>query len=88
MGTLNDWFTNEGFMAFTVANGETGGRRCHRVMYTREGLGAGGAAPGANNDTTARRWRSRAVSSSAFTPAKAGGRNTRVHPDHPEGRKC
>lgn len=27
MGTLNDWFTNEGFAAFTVARRHSGGRR-------------------------------------------------------------
>lgn len=34
MGTLNDWFTNEGFAAFTVANGKLEAGDEIRVMYT------------------------------------------------------
>lgn len=34
MGTLNDWFTNEGFAAFTVAEGELETGDEIRVMYT------------------------------------------------------
>ena len=34
MGTLNDWFTNEGFGAFTVANGKLESGDEIRVMYT------------------------------------------------------
>lgn len=34
MGTLNDWFTNEGFAAFTVAAGKLEGGDEIRVMYT------------------------------------------------------
>ncbi|MCM1133787.1 MAG: cadherin-like beta sandwich domain-containing protein [Ruminococcus flavefaciens] len=34
MGTLNDWFTNEGFGAFTVAEGELETGDEIRVMYT------------------------------------------------------
>ena len=34
MGTLNDWFANEGFAAFTVANGKLESGDEIRVMYT------------------------------------------------------
>ena len=34
MGTLNDWFTNAGFDAFTVANGKLEAGDEIRVMYT------------------------------------------------------
>lgn len=34
MGTLNDWFTNEGFGAFTIANGKLEAGDEIRIMYT------------------------------------------------------
>ena len=34
MGTLNDWFTNEGFKAYSVANGKLAAGGEIRVMYT------------------------------------------------------
>ena len=40
MGTLNDWFTNYGFAAFTVAAGTLGSGDEIRIMYTRNGYGA------------------------------------------------
>ena len=40
MGTLNDWFNNEGFGNFTVANGKMGDGDEIRIMYTRTGYGA------------------------------------------------
>ena len=40
MGTLNDWFNNEGFGNFTVANGKLGDGDEIRIMYTRTGYGA------------------------------------------------
>ena len=39
MGTLNDWFNNEGFGNFTVANGKLGDGDEIRIMYTRTGFG-------------------------------------------------
>ena len=39
MGTLNDWFTNEGFDAFTVENGKLGDGDYVRIMYTTTGYG-------------------------------------------------
>ena len=38
MGTLNDWFTNYGFGAFTVAGGTLGSGDEIRIMYTRNGF--------------------------------------------------
>ena len=43
MGTLNDWFTNEGFGSFTVANGALHAGDEIRVMYTRTAEDLGGS---------------------------------------------
>jgi len=51
MGTLNDWFTNEGFAAFTVANGKLEAGDEIRVMYTCA-LGNDLGGSWNNNDTT------------------------------------
>lgn len=51
MGTMNDWFANEGFGAFTVANGKLEAGDEIRIMYTRAyGDDLGGSWN--NNDTT------------------------------------
>ena len=51
MGTLNDWFANEGFGAFTVANGKLEAGDEIRVMYScAYGNDLGGSW--GNNDTT------------------------------------
>ena len=51
MGTLNDWFTKEGFGAFTVAAGKLEAGDEIRIMYTRAyGDDLGGSWD--NNDTT------------------------------------
>ncbi len=51
MGTLNDWFANEGFAAFTVANGKLESGDEIRVMYScAYGNDLGGSW--GNNDTT------------------------------------
>ena len=51
MGTLNDWFTKEGFAAFTVAAGKLEAGDEIRIMYTRDyGDDLGGSWD--NNDTT------------------------------------
>ncbi|MEE0407549.1 MAG: DUF4430 domain-containing protein [Oscillospiraceae bacterium] len=52
MGTLNDWFTNFGFMEFTVENGSLSNGDVIRIMYTREGLGADVGGTWGNSDTT------------------------------------
>ena len=51
MGTLNDWFTNAGFDAFTVANGKLEAGNEIRVMYTCS-LGDDLGGSWNNNDTT------------------------------------
>ena len=43
MGTLNDWFTNEGFGNFTVVNGKLTAGDEIRVMYTCTGDDLGGS---------------------------------------------
>ena len=74
MGTLNDWFTNEGFAAFTVANGKLADGDVIRVMYTREGLGADLGGTWGNSDTTIKALEIQGGKlASAFTPGKAGG---------------
>lgn len=52
MGVINDWFTNEGFGKFTVANGKLadGDEIC--IMYTRKGWGADLGGSWYNSDTT------------------------------------
>ena len=51
MGTLNDWFTNEGFAAFTVAAGTLEAGDEIRIMYTCS-LGDDLGGSWNNNDTT------------------------------------
>ena len=51
MGTLNDWFTNYGFAAFTVANGKLADGDVIRIMYTRN-LGVDLDGTWGNSDTT------------------------------------
>ncbi len=51
MGTLNDWFTNEGLGEFTVANGKLESGDEIRVMYTCS-LGDDLGGSWNNNDTT------------------------------------
>lgn len=73
MGTLNDWFTNEGFAAFTVANGKLADGDVIRVMYTREGLGADLGGTWGNSDTTIKALEIQGGKlASAFTPGEAG----------------
>ena len=52
MGTLNDWFVNEGFNMFTVANGKLKDGDVICVQYTVEGYGTDLGATWANNDTS------------------------------------
>lgn len=74
MGTLNDWFTSEGFAAFTVANGKLADGDVIRVMYTREGLGADLGGTWGNSDTTIKALEIQGGKlASAFTPGEAGG---------------
>lgn len=50
MGTLHDWFTNEGFGAFTVANGKLEAGDEIRIMYTCNGYGADLGGTWGNSD--------------------------------------
>lgn len=52
MGMLNDWFTNEGFGAFKVANGKLTAGGEIRIMYTTTGYGADLSGSWGNNDKT------------------------------------
>ena len=52
MGTLNDWFTNEGFGAFTVKNGKLTSGDVIRIMFTSSGYGADLGGTWGNSDTT------------------------------------
>ena len=52
MGTLNDWFVNEGFGAFAVKSGKLASGDVIRVMYTLNGYGADLGGTWGNSDTT------------------------------------
>ena len=52
MGTLNDWFTNEGFGGYTVANGSLVDGDLIRIMYTTNGFGEDLGGSWNNNDTS------------------------------------
>lgn len=70
MGTLNDWFTNEGFGAFTAAKGTLKAGDEIRIMYTRNyGEDLGGIW--GNTDKTVKN-----VTFSAGTLDKAFGKDT------------
>ena len=74
MGTLNDWFVNEGFGAFTVKSGKLASGDVIRVMYTREGLGADLGGTWENSDTTVKALTvDGAMLTPNFIPGEAGG---------------
>ncbi len=52
MGTLNDWFTNEGFGGFTVAQGTLEANDEIRIMYTSNGFGEDLGSSWGNTDKT------------------------------------
>lgn len=52
MGTLNDWFTNEGFANFTVKNGKLADGDIISIKYTSVGLGEDVGGTWSNSDTT------------------------------------
>lgn len=66
MGTLNDWFTNEGFSAFTVKNGKLQSGDEIRLMYTTNGYGADLGGTWTNADKT---LKALGVSAGTLTPA-------------------
>ena len=69
MGTLNDWFTNEGFQMFSVANGKLENNDVIRVMYTTEKGTDIGSVWGVNDTSLA----SLTVSAGTLSPAFTGG---------------
>ena len=74
MGTLNDWFTNEGFSAFTVKNGNLADGDVIRIMFTLNGYGADLGGTWGNSDTTVKALTvDGAMLTPNFTPGEAGG---------------
>ena len=74
MGTLNDWFTNEGFSAFTVKNGNLADGDVIRIMFTLNGYGADlGGTWGDSNTTVKALTVDGAMLTPNFTPGEAGG---------------
>ena len=74
MGTLNDWFVNEGFGAFTVKNGKLASGDVIRIMFTSSGYGADLGGTWGNSDTTVKALTvDGAMLTPKFIPGKAGG---------------
>ena len=74
MGTLNDWFTNEGFGAFTVKNGKLASGDVIRIMFTSSGYGADLGGTWGNSDTTVKALIvDGAMLTPNFIPGEAGG---------------
>ena len=74
MGTLNDWFTNEGFGAFTVKNGKLTSGDVIRIMFTSSGYGADLGGTWGNSDTTVKALTvDGAMLTPNFIPGEAGG---------------
>ena len=74
MGTLNDWFVNEGFGAFTVKNGKLASGDVIRIMFTSSGYGADLGGTWGNSDTTVKALTvDGAMLTPNFTPGEAGG---------------
>lgn len=74
MGTLNDWFTNEGFAAFTVKNGKLASGDVIRIMFTSSGYGADLGGTWGNSDTTVKALTvDGAMLTPNFIPGEAGG---------------
>ena len=74
MGTLNDWFVNEGFAAFTVKNGKLASGDVIRIMFTSSGYGADLGGTWGNSDTTVKALTvDGAMLTPNFIPGEAGG---------------
>ena len=74
MGTLNDWFVNEGFGAFTVKNGKLASGDVIRIMFTSSGYGADLGGTWGNSDTTVKALTvDGAMLTPKFIPGEAGG---------------
>ena len=73
MGSLNDWFNNEGFGEFTVANGKLQDGDVIRIMYTRD-LGVDLDGTWGNSDTTLQALKVQGGElMGEFTPGEPGG---------------
>ena len=73
MGTLNDWFNNEGFGEFTVANGKLQDGDVIRIMYTRNlGVDLGGTWGNSNTTLQALKVQGGELMGE-FTPGEPGG---------------
>ena len=73
MGTLNDWFNNEGFGEFTVANGKLQDGDVIRIMYTRD-LGVDLDGTWGNSNTTLQALKVQGGElMGEFTPGEPGG---------------
>ncbi len=79
MGTLNDWFVNESFSMFSVANGKLENNDVIRVVYTMEKGTDVGSVWGVNDTSLA----SLSISAGTLSPAFDGGTTdyTLVLPD-------
>ena len=80
MGTLNDWFTNEGFANFSVKNGKLADGDVISIKYTSVGLGEDVGGTWGNSNTT---LKSLTLSgegnprlTTTFEPGKQGGTYT------------
>lgn len=80
MGTLNDWFTNEGFANFTVENGKLADGDIISVKYTSVGLGEDVGGTWSNSDTTLKSLtfdgNGNPRLTTTFEPGKRGGTYT------------
>lgn len=80
MGTLNDWFTNEGFANFTVENGKLADGDIISIKYTSVGLGEDVGGTWSNSDTTLKSLTFDGDGSprlaTTFEPGKRGGTYT------------
>lgn len=80
MGTLNDWFTNEGFANFTVENGKLADGDIISVKYTSVGLGEDVGGTWSNSDTTLKSLtfdgEGNPRLTTTFEPGKRGGTYT------------
>lgn len=73
MGSLNDWFNNEGFGEFTVANGKLQDGDVIRIMYTRN-LGVDLDGTWGNSNTTLQALKVQGGElMGEFTPGEPGG---------------
>lgn len=80
MGTLNDWFTNEGFANFTVENGKLADGDIISIKYTSVGLGEDVGGTWSNSDTTLKSLtfdgNGNPRLTTTFEPGKRGGTYT------------